>query len=161
MLGFLVDNLSTSQLSYLLTTQGNDVVFYQRNEYPLIQKVYTSILPMMEAIHHKGTLIATDLDSANFLRKIVSPMRKLYYPWFVGESLRYPNDYMYSSAIFTSPELEIIARSKDYARQLEILGCDVKAIIEDCSFTGFNKYIQEHTYKRPYFNEEKIMKCLV
>lgn len=152
MIGILVDNLAVGQLPYLLSVQANqrgDVYLYYREQYPLIQRINCPVLPMKDAAHNTGILIATDLDSANFLRKLPTSARKIYYPWSI-EWLYHGNDFVYSSTILNSP-LEIIARSKDYARQLQING-HCNAIIEDCNLEAFVKYTQDHERQDYWIN---------
>ena len=152
MIGIIVNDLSVGQLSYCLTMQAktrNDLYFYTREMAPLIQRVNCPILPMREAVYQNDVLIATDLDSANFLRKLPTPARKIYYVWSI-EWLNHGNDFVYSSSILNSP-LEIIARSKDHARQLQISGhCD--AIIEEANLEAFERYMKDHDRKAFYIN---------
>lgn len=125
--GVLFDDLMMSQKTWLflenanrfVKSVNNDCVAFIKNMSPPCIKPNFSVMFCHEMWHFDGYLIATDLDSAEQISKIVSPAKKMFYVWDL-EWLRRTNnkDYVRNVDIYRNPELKLVVRSESHANEL-------------------------------------------
>ena len=124
-LGFAINNLGPSQLSYYLIKELNSllkkrgdldiIVFYENIARPYIKPEF-ALMQMAEAWSYGGTVIATDIAIAEKLLTFPAPTRKAFYIWDL-EWLRKPR--MFRELQPTYGHLELIARSNDHKEAIE------------------------------------------
>lgn len=155
MVGVILPHLATSQLSYLVTMNANkyNYVLFQKQFLPPLQKIYTMVLPLSDAARVKDVLIGTDLQSAQIMSKMASPSRKIYYVWEL-EWLQHQCDYLSTVSILRDKNIEVIARSEDHKRQIELFNCDVKGVIDDFNHDQLMSYLS--TPKEKAFTNWRI-----
>jgi len=163
-LGFIVDHLGASQISYLLSLQINsmgttehDLCLFIKNYAPPIQEIYTSVFPIGDLPLYNGTIVALDFNGAQYLTNISSNSRKIFYPWFT-EWMKHGADFLYYSKIARDPLLEVVVPSKSYAEQFEMhFNRTPDAIIEDCSIPGFIGYCNDQKENKRFVNTRTLI----
>ena len=138
-IGFIVEDLTSSQLSFNLIKNLNDfledsdvdcVVFFENAGSPVVNPNF-SIMSINEIWNFDGDLIATSMSTALRLSKTFSPNRKFYYVWDL-EWLHNPVNFGTVMEIMRDDRLKIIARSKSHADVIEnFSNKEVVGIVED------------------------------
>lgn len=125
--GVLFDDLMMSQKTWLFLENANrfvdninhDCVAFIKNMSSPCIKPNFSVMFCHEMWHFDGYLIATDLDSAEQISKIVSPAKKMFYVWDLEWLRRHNNkDYVRNVDIYRNPELKLVVRSESHANEL-------------------------------------------
>ena len=125
-IGFIVDNLSSSQLSYDLVTSINnhdkkydeDFVVFFENSSPVVKEPHFALMGIHELWNFYGVGIATSSSSCFSLIKSNAPIKKFFYVWDL-EWFRAKNAYSYIIDAFTNENVNLIARSKDHAKAIK------------------------------------------
>ena len=126
-IGFMVDELSASQLSFNLIKNINDysedshddfVVFFENSTSSILNPNF-SLMSLNEVWSFGGFLVATSMSTANSLRKCFAPKKKFFYVWDLEWTRRHGKDFEISVQAFSDPSIELIARSKDHAKAIE------------------------------------------
>lgn len=144
-LGFVLQHLAPSQLSFYLLTQINqflensndyDFVIFQTHLMPPTIIPNCMCLNSTEIWSFDGTLITTDLDNADSCCKATNNARNILYLWDL-EWKRGNNNYLRNLSILRHPRLELAARSEDHARVIRnYANKDVK-VIENANIKEF------------------------
>jgi hypothetical protein len=129
-LGFAVNSLAPSQLSYYLVREVNRFLGQSKNASTDIVIFYQDIfaprqMPICATMHineiwgFDGVLIPTSVSTALKSVRVPGPQRKIFYPYTL-EWIR-PQQTVYSSFVnaYTSSNLEIIGRNIDHAQVIE------------------------------------------
>jgi hypothetical protein len=97
-----------------------DVVFFYQQVSPTPLKPFCATMNISEIWSFDGTLIATDINSASVVNKVVSPAKKIFYVWDLEWMRPYhQQNYLYNLSIFRSPYLKLVARSEDHVKLIE------------------------------------------
>ncbi len=149
-LGFLVDNLQNSQMSYYLISKGNeyvkehtgaDIIAYYENLSIKVVKPHFAVLQIAESLNHNGPLVSTSIKMLQWLSRHQSNAAKYLYVWDL-EFLRTP--VLDESIVYNwyHNGYNIIARCDDYAKVLEN-NFDVKIaeVIPDFDISRFMSFI--------------------
>lgn len=146
-LGFLMDHLGPSQLSYRMISQVNDyldnncsndiIVFFENLSRPVLSPRF-AIMQINEAWGFQGAAIATSLSTAGKLVNYPEPLLKIFYVWDL-EWLRSKNyNYEQNVAIYRHPELKIVTRCEDYKKEVENLwNVKVHDVVKDFNIEQF------------------------
>ena len=120
--GILLNNLQPSQISYYavgtingLLRKGFDAIVFVKNLCVPSTRPFCSIMNQCEAIDFDGLLIATDLDSAEFLLNINTECKKVFYVWDL-EWLRGANNFLKNMEVYRSQKLKIVVRSEQHEK---------------------------------------------
>lgn len=149
-IGFLINQLDASQISYLLTANLNDLlnntylynatVFYQYINKPLIIPQF----PKMNYQHawgYEGILIATNIETAKILSNCLRATKKYFYvfdlEWLYQPKLNFEE----LKNVYQNPSIELIARNKSHADILTRIWKKPVTIIEDFNNEQFVKLI--------------------
>lgn len=147
-IGICIDNLNTSQLSYLTTLNANialnklstrDICVFFENisdicMYPLFARMNIS-----EIWNFDDLLITTNLKNTELAIKCMTPRKKIFYVWEL-EFLK-DKDYIKNLNIYRNKEIELVAPSDEYAKAIEkycnitpkvIPDFDIERIIDEC-----------------------------
>ena len=137
--GILVQNLGPSQLSYHVIKSANAYVNEGRGDAVCFYRDLrrACLTPQIATMHiadcwgYEGALIATDRDTANLLRHVPSPQRRVFFV-YDPEWTRPPFfPYEVNRAIYGDPSLEIVVRGLDHARLLrDAFNREVKVVGE-------------------------------
>ena len=151
-IGFLVDELSASQLSFNLIKNINDysenshddfVVFFENSTSSILNPNF-SLMSLNEMWSFGGCLIATSISTANSLMKCFAPKMKFFYVWDLEWTRRHGRDFEFSIQAFSDPSIELIARSKDHAKAIEnYCNRKVKTIVRDFNIEKLVRIINE------------------
>jgi hypothetical protein len=124
----LVNNLGSSQLSFFLIKEINDlpelrpgidgIVFYENLSSACLPTNFAT-MNISECWSHSGTTVATSLSTAKKLSSFPS-QKKLFYVWDL-EWIRNNNTKSYEEyiAVYTDESIELIARSKSHKEAIE------------------------------------------
>jgi hypothetical protein len=125
-IGILFDDLTMSQKTWLAIEQchkelqyGNNfdpVLFIKNMSIPCVRPRFGTLF-IHEMWHFDGVLVATDLESAEQLTKVVSKAKKIFYVWDL-EWIRNKKDFVYNVDIYRNPELKLVARSLNHANEI-------------------------------------------
>ena len=145
-IGIIIKDFHPSQLIYysvkyanLLVNQGGeyDITFFYEQLSPISIKPSCAIMNISEIWSFTGTLIATNLESALLLTKVISSANKIFYVWDL-EWLRQYKNYLYNIQVYLSNELKLVARSIDHAKAInKYCNRNVNAVIPNCQLVEF------------------------
>lgn len=133
-IGIIIPSLDLNQLAFETISDINkSIINGSKNDYTIFYQELTSkcieplcaTMTINEAHTHNGILIATNLDSAEFLIKTTNKSKKIFYIWDL-EFLRNKNNFLNKINIYRNPNLTLISRSQEYNRALEVF-CNRKA----------------------------------
>lgn len=140
-LGFLVNNLGPSQLSYFLIRNTNlalaeraeldAVVFYETMTRPCLSPCFAT-MQLPEAFAFDGVAIATSLAGAARLLHFAGTSKKFLYVWDLEWIRMQQKDFASLRSIYGNQELTLLARSADHKKLLEdSWNRPVKAVVDD------------------------------
>lgn len=122
MMGFLIDDLSQSQLlsDVLRTTKNShEAVLFIRRVEPAWDPVPVGVFSWADAWGFKFPLVATNLDSAFQLIRFPATPRRIFYvndlEWLRHHLWNGPPPYHALAEIYRSPKLELVCRSEDHS----------------------------------------------
>ena len=146
-LGILIDSPGQTQLFRALSSQLNQltctdrdiIVFYA--EYGIIP-AYTkfSLMQMTYAFNYDGILISTNHYTTAVMKNVLRCKKKFFYVWNL-EWMYQPFQFAQIESLYTSPDINLLARSQSHADIIERTWQKPVSIIED-------------------FNQEKIEKII-
>lgn len=150
-LGFLVNNLSASQLSYYLLKglnkwaedPNNDPTIYvMQVERPIIVPKL-SIMNLAEVAGMRGTAIATDIETAGVMLDCATTTSRFLYIWDT-EWLRGPQRiYENHAKVIRNPRLKLLCRSIDHKIAVEnCFNVKVAGIVDDFNLEQLLEIIQ-------------------
>lgn len=146
--GIILDNLGPNQKAFSAIKQiNNDIdegsqtnytLFYRNMAQPCLH-ANCSVMNVNEIWHFNGFLIATDIESAILLSKVVNESKKVFYVFDLEWLRRGKNNFFYNMQAFRSPDMKLIVRSSDYIYP-----------VENYTNRNIDRYI-------PYFNIKNII----
>lgn len=128
-IGFLVDNLGASQLSYYLGRNVNNyleenpssdiVCYYDSFERNCVNNNFATV-NMIEGWNQSGAMIATSENTANKLSSFIGTRNKFFYIWDIVYYLKRFSGRKYvdtftADSIYSNKDLKLICRSKTHA----------------------------------------------
>ncbi len=132
-LGVMVNDLGASQLNYFMIKKANDflkersgdfefIVFYEDAVRPCMQTNFAT-MQSIEAFSYNGSIVCTNLRSAEKLLKLPGPQKKIFYVWDLEWLRIHPQRRIFApiANIYRNKYLQLIARGEAH-----------KALIEDC-----------------------------
>ena len=139
-IGFLVEEVSSSQLSFNLIKNINNylednnddfVVFFENSTSSVLSPRF-SLMSVNEIWSFEGSLIATSVSTAISMRKCFAPKNKLFYVWDLEWTRESGRDFEFIIQAFTDENTKLIARSKEHAKAIEnYCNRKVKHIVND------------------------------
>lgn len=141
-LGFIVEKLGTSQLSFCLVRNANKILENPNNnvtgfkldydffiEYPKF-----SILEAVNAWTFRGILVSTNIRTTAILNSCILASKKYFYVWDL--EWIYKKDIVYSELvkIYQNPTIELIARTDSHAKIIEKCWKKPKIIMENFNY---------------------------
>lgn len=135
-IGIIIPSLDLNQLAFETISEINkSIIKGSKNDYTIFYQELTSscieplcaTMSMNEAHTHNGILVATNLDSAEFLTKTTNKSKKIFYIWDL-EFIRNKANFLHKMKVYRNPKLTLISRSREYNRALESF-CNRKAEI--------------------------------
>jgi hypothetical protein len=127
-LGITLDNLGASQLAYFTIKEVNklvdegehDIILFYENLQKICLNPRCTIMQINECWGYDGVVIATNLRQAARLISFPGPINKFYYCWDLDWLRPFVNKEFYGlHQIYSSSDLQFIARSEDHAKALE------------------------------------------
>lgn len=120
-IGVVLNNLGPNQLAYFAIKSVNRAnlnvsLFYENMALPCLD-VNAPIMTINEIWPFKGTLIATSIDTAIRINKVVGEISRIFYVYDL-EWIRNKTNFIYNMEAFHS-NIEIIARSNEHAKLIE------------------------------------------
>ena len=151
-IGFIVDDVSASQLSFNLIKNINEyskdshddfVVFFENSTSSILNPNF-SLMSSSEIWSFDGCLFATNISTAMSMRKCFAPKKKLFYVWDLEWTRRHGRDFEFAIQIFSDLNIELIARSNDHAKAIEnYCNRKVKNIVSDFNIEKLVRIINE------------------
>jgi len=148
-IGFLVDSLGQSQLSYYLVENLNKWIGNQKDATIFFENVGLPIsfpkfaqMNIVEMASFKGPLVATNISTARKLMFAATSPHLYFYVWDLEFLRGRQRDYMYHLEVFMNPRLKIICRNEDHkiavenAFNIKVLGC-----VENFAMDQFQKLL--------------------
>ncbi len=139
-IGFLVNDTSSSQMSFCLIKNINEylddtnddfVLFFEDSSASILNPNFAT-MSFNEIWSFDGVLISTSISTTLSLIKSFSPVKKFFYVWDLEWMRRGHKDFEQSVQAFINPSVELIARSKDHAKAIEnYCNRKVKHIVND------------------------------
>tara|TARA_R100001163_G_scaffold15543_1_gene14052 strand:+ start:6668 stop:7135 length:468 start_codon:yes stop_codon:yes gene_type:complete len=125
-IGFIVDDLSSSQLSYEVISSINsfdtsfdqDFVVFFENSSPIVIEPFFGVMNLQELWGFDGIAIATSVSSCLSLSNTQSPIKKFFYVWDLEWS-RNRSSYDQGIQAFLKEDINLIARSEDHAKAIK------------------------------------------
>tara|TARA_R100000234_G_scaffold117273_1_gene95458 strand:- start:1019 stop:1486 length:468 start_codon:yes stop_codon:yes gene_type:complete len=125
-IGFIVDDLSSSQLSYEVISSINsfdtsfdqDFVVFFENSSPMVIEPFFGVMNLQELWGFDGIAIATSVSSCLSLSNTQSPIKKFFYVWDLEWS-RNRSSYDQGIQAFLKEDIGLIARSEDHAKAIK------------------------------------------
>jgi hypothetical protein len=125
-IGFIVDDLSSSQLSYEIISSINsfdtsfdqDFVVFFENSSPMVIEPFFGVMNLQELWGFDGIAIATSVSSCLSLSNTQSPIKKFFYVWDLEWS-RNRSSYDQGIQAFLKEDIDLIARSEDHAKAIK------------------------------------------
>ena len=121
--------LSLNKVSKYTEEYWDAIVFYLEFNRTLFNPKF-ALMNMSEIYGFTGVGVATDLKTAEILCRSFGPTKKYFYIWDLEWTL-IQHDYERISKIYLNPELELIARSQDHAKEISRCWKEPFAIIEN------------------------------
>jgi len=141
--GFLVNDLTASQLSFYLIKNLNDykekedleaVLFFENSSSSAIKPAFP-LMAINEIWNFDGVLISTDVETTLCLKKCFAPAKKIFYVWdleWMRNKAGLTKEFESIIQAFNDESIELIARSKDHAKAIEnISNRKIKHIVEN------------------------------
>lgn len=137
MLGIIVDDLIKSPQYHFMYKALNKMakhedcyLFHDKMLYKP-EKNKFAVMQQIEALHHRGTLLSTNLITSQIMASSLVARRKLFYVWNL--------EWLYISEfganqlkkVFYNSEIELIARSQSHYDLLTTLFKEPIAIVEN------------------------------
>jgi hypothetical protein len=151
-IGFIVEDLTSSQLSFNLIKNLNDfledsdvdcVVFFENAGSPVVNPNF-SIMSINEIWNFDGDLVATSMSTALRLSKTFSPNKKFYYVWDLEWLRRHGKTFEYNVQAFRQNNCQLISRSLEHSKAIEnYCNKPVKYIVEDFNIKKIMEIINE------------------
>lgn len=139
-LGFMIEESSSSQLSfnlirnineYVTENQDDFVVFFENSTANVINPEF-SFMSLSEIWNFKGHLFATTISTAMSLKKCFATEQKYFYVWDLEWTRRHGRNFESTIQAFTDPTIKLIARSKEHAVAIKnYCNRDVDGIVSD------------------------------
>ena len=147
-IGFLVNDLNPSQLSYFLIKNANEFltknkdydiyIFYDNLAVPCLTPNF-AIMQAAEAFSFDGTLIATNLNTASKLINFPSAEKKYFYVWDLDWMRMKNKSFDALQSIYGNKELSLIARSDEHKQAIEnAWNAPVKNVISNFDMSKFS-----------------------
>tara|TARA_Y100000310_G_C20309297_1_gene635484 strand:+ start:84 stop:575 length:492 start_codon:yes stop_codon:yes gene_type:complete len=157
-IGFVVKNLSASQLAYFLcdnlnncckNSYKNDYVVFTQNKSQKMKPNNFALLNSSELWGFDGVLIATCVSTAMEVVKSVNPAKKYFYVWDLEwcrshlMGLQQRRDYITTVQAFSHPSMNLIARSPSHAAAIKnYCNKEVCGIVDDFNITELKQVIK-------------------
>ena len=139
-LGFMIEESSSSQLSfnlirnineYVTENQDDFVVFFENSTANVINPEF-SFMSLSEIWNFQGHLFATTISTAMSLKKCFATEQKYFYVWDLEWTRRHGRNFESTIQAFTDTTIKLIARSNEHAVAIKN-NCnrDVDGIVSD------------------------------
>lgn len=146
-IGFLVNNLGPSQLSFNLIENGNAIVgaghrrdmiaFYEQHTRPCIAMQFGS-MQLMEAWGYEAPIVATSLSTAAKALRFPTASPKFFYVWDLEWMRGDVKSFHEMATIYGNMGIELVARSVDHKLAIESAwNRPVIAVINDVDIDAF------------------------
>jgi hypothetical protein len=126
-IGVILPNMEIGQLAYETLTQinteiveGSDLdyrIFFENISLQCVNPL-CSVMNINEIWNYKGILISTTLENTLFSLQVKANVLRIFYI-FDMEWLRNSKNYLFNLSILRSPNLLLISRGNDAAKELE------------------------------------------
>lgn len=114
----------------LKNTEDCPCIFYLNMSRPVLDVPF-AVMNVHNITHWNGVCFATDVETANVLRRCNNRMQRYFYVWDL-EWLRKTFKFEDLVTVLRDPELKIIARSESHAQVIKnISNREVDGIVED------------------------------
>lgn len=123
--GIILNNLTSSQIAYFAIKEANlytdlDIsIFYENMALPFID-LKVPMMSVSELWSYNGTVIATSIDTAIMLNKIISNINRVFYVNDI-EWIRDKTNFLYNVQAFDK-DIKVFARSNEHAKIIEAYG---------------------------------------
>lgn len=125
-IGFAINSLAPSQLSYYLVREINrflsesknantDIVLFQQEVHTPRQMPLCAVMHINEMWGFDGVLIPTSVATALKSIRVPGPKFKLFYPYTLEWIRPQPTAYASFAPAYTAQGLQIVARNQDHA----------------------------------------------
>ena len=151
-IGFLIEDTSASQLSFNLIKNLNEyskdsqddfVVFFENSTASVINPNF-SLMSSNEIWSFAGSLFATSVATAMSMQKCFAPKNKLFYVWDLEWTRRHGRDFELAIQVFSDPNIDLIARSKEHAKAIEnYCNRNVSNVVNDFNIEQLMRIINE------------------
>ena len=142
-IGFIVNNLMASHLSFSLIKNLNEyvdesnseaVVFFENSSSSIIRPNFAT-MSLNEIWNFNGVLVSTNINTTLALKKCFAPSIKIFYVWdlewmrpAMGQNIEFERVVQ----AFSDESIDLVARSKDHAKAIEnYSNRKVKHIVEN------------------------------
>jgi hypothetical protein len=152
-LSFLLPHLGGTQTAFKLIYNINTfsakcldtdiVIFYENLMRPCLKPEFAT-MNITDAYNYSGNIIATNLNTAYKISRFPRVKKALFYVVDL-EWIKVPHkEYETLANIYQNPNIELLARSYNHARQIELCwNRPVKSIIHDFDILQFKEVINE------------------
>lgn len=140
-IGIMLDNIGPNQLAHYMINSGNVVLEHNSQKVDLVafisQTVHPCALPnfatmnVSEAYDYKGFLVATNLSSAIKMLKCPGTRKKFFYVWDLEWTRPQNKNFAALKDIYNNPSIELISRSANHDKIIELCWRKPLGIVED------------------------------
>jgi hypothetical protein len=112
------------------TVEDSPVIFFLNLSSPVVDVPF-AMMNIYNITHFDGVCLATDLETADIVRKSDNRMERYFYVWDL-EWLRKPHSFESVVGILRDPKLKLIARSEEHKQVIEnYCNREVSGVVED------------------------------
>jgi hypothetical protein len=126
-IGIILPSMEIGQLAYEVITQINSEIlagsecdyriFFENVSIECVRPMF-AVMNISEIWAYSGMLISTTLDNTLFSLKLATDVLRVFYIWDL-EWLRNEKNYLHNLSILRHPNLLLIVRSEDCAKELD------------------------------------------
>lgn len=126
-IGIILPNLEVNQLAYeIISSINHEILAGGKHDYRVfIENIslfsirpLCAVMSIPEIWSYSGLLVSTTLDNTEFSLRLTTDVMRVFYIWDM-EWLRGQKNYLRNLSILRNPNLVLISRSEDAARELE------------------------------------------
>lgn len=133
-LAIVVNNLSVSQLSYLISKQAkkNNIIVFSKEIYAMNLNNGFSVLSAFEFLNYKGkNVIATDTESCKIVFSNPAIEKFYFYVWDLEWMRLESFDYEDMSNVYRNKKSTLVSRSERHALAIEQAWNKKSLVVED------------------------------
>lgn len=149
----MLDNIGPNQLAHYVVNSGNAILENNSQKLDLVAFVNQAIHPVAvpnfatmnvsEAYDYNGFLVATNLPSAIKMLKCPGTRKKFFYVWDLEWTRPQNKNFAVLKDIYNNPSIELISRSANHDKIIELCWKKPIGIVEDGRIEQFYQLFEK------------------